>query len=175
MDELKKEHKASLLFRWIPIFLVICWSGGCYLSKIDPLLSGFDLKGFEQAGPMVVYNRTNLFDYINGEAEVYLPLGFQLLYSQSYRNQEDDSLIIVDVYDMATPKGAQNVFEKYTPKGGSEIQALGASAWTDDYFVLFWRNNYFFRVWPDPAPISEEKPQLQDMINLGQAIDSVLL
>jgi len=174
MDELKKEHQASLFFRWIPIFLVILWSGGCCLSQINPFLKGFDLKGFEQASPMIVYNRTNLFDYINGEAEVYLPLGFQLLYSQRYRKQEDDSLIIVDVYDMATPEGAQDVFEKYIPKGGSAIQAIGASAWTDDYFVLFWRNNYFFRVWPDPAPISEKKPQLQDMIKLSQAIDSVL-
>ena len=103
-----------------------------------------------------------------------MPLGFQLLYSQSYRKQENGSPIIVDVYDMATPKGAQGVFEKYTQKGGSAIRSTGVSAWTDEYFVLFWRKNYFFRVWPDPAQIFEEKPQLQEMINLSQAIDEAL-
>lgn len=174
MDELKKKHKASRLIRWIQVFFVILWSGGCCLHETAPLVKGLDLKGFQQAGPMVVYNRNNLFDYMNGEAEVYLPLGFQVLYSQGYRKQESDGRIIVDIYDMATPKGAQSVFAEYTQNGGAVIQAAGVSAWTDQYFVLFWRNNYFFRVWPDPAPMSEEKPQLQDMIDLSRVVDEAL-
>lgn len=147
---------------------------GCQDSLSNPFLKGLELKGFEQATPLVVYNRNNIFDYINGEAEVYFPFGFQLLYSQIYKKNESDIRILVDVYDMGTYLGAKGVFEKYTQQGGSVIRGLGDSGWTDQYMVLFIHERYFFRVWPDPSSDPELMPTLKDLLDLSHSIDSVL-
>lgn len=174
MDEFKKCGKCSLFFKWIPVFLTILWGAGCYPSHQNSLLCGLFLKGFEQAGPLVVYNRANIFDYIDGEAEVYLPLGFRLLFTQRYQKQETAVLIIVETYDMGTIEGAKTVFARYTQGGGSGIHGIGESAWTDNYLVLFRKSNYFFRILPDPSLESEVKPGLQDMLSLSKAIDRAL-
>ena len=167
-------HKGSPHFKLLPVLLAVLWCAGCYLPHENAFLESFSLNGFEQATPLVVYNRANIFDYIDGEAEVYLPLGFQLLYNQSYQRQETDVLMTVDAYDMGTSKGARGVFSQYTGEGGSGIQGLGESAWTDSHILLFQRGKYFFRVWSDPSSEPETEPELKDMLDLGRAIDRAL-
>ncbi len=65
------------------------------------------MEGFEQLGPIKVYNENNIFDYLNGGAELYLASGFRLLYSQGYRNRDNGALMIVDAYDMSATGGAK--------------------------------------------------------------------
>ena len=174
MHKFSDRHKSLPRLRRIPILLLIIWMGSCHLPPPNLFLTGFSLQGFDPAGPLVVYNRGNLFDYMNGEAEVYLPLGFQLLYSQSYEKKDSGARILVDAYDMGSPEGSRAVFAAYTREAGSPVEKIGESAWTDNYFVLFRRGSYFFRVWPDPLPDIVEKPRLQDMIDLSLALDSLL-
>ena len=160
------------LIKWTLLVLVILGCASGDLSEERLLLNGLGLDGFELEKPLVVYNRTNIFDYLNGEAEAYLPLGFRLLYSQNYRSTENDVLMIVDTYDMGAPEGAKAAFDLYTQKKGSEIQALGDKAWTDSYFVLFRKGNFFFRVWPDPYQETDAKPGLADLLNLSREINA---
>jgi hypothetical protein len=163
--------------KWIlPILFLIAifFISGCQDPLSNPFLKGLEVKGFEQATPLVVYNRNNIFDYINGEAEVYFPFGFQLLYSQSYKKNESDIRILVDVYDMGTYLGAKGVFDNYTQQGGSEIPGLGDSAWTDKHIVLFIHERYFFRVGIDPSSDLEFMPILKDLLDLSHSIDSAL-
>jgi len=76
---------------WLKLLpLTILFISGCQDSLSNPFLKGLDIKGFEQASSLVIYNRNNIFDYINGEAEVYFPFGFQLLYSQIYKKRESE-------------------------------------------------------------------------------------
>ncbi len=160
--------------KFFPVSLVIFWMVSCQMPTLNPFLRGLDLKRFEQVGPLVVYNRLNIFDYMDGEAEAYLPHGFQLLYQQSYQTAQTAARIVVDAYDMATSAGAKAMFEKYTEEGGSNLKGPGQSAWTDSHIVLFWRGKYFFRIFPDPSPESEPEPSLSEILELSQAIDSAI-
>jgi hypothetical protein len=142
----------------------------CSLPKPDSLLEGLKLNNFEQTGPLTVYNRTNLFDYMNGEAEAYLPLGFHLLYVSICRTEKTDSRMVMEVYDMSTPEGASGILMKYSSDGGSSLAGIGDGAWADKGVVLFRQGKYFVRIFPDPSPENEVRPAMQEMLDLAREI-----
>jgi hypothetical protein len=157
---------------WIIILFV--FATGCGHSPKNPFLEGLPLKGFEQAGPLTVYNKTTLFDYVNGEAEVFLPLGFTLLYTQTYQRKETGVRTMVEVYDMRSREGATSVLKKFVQDGGSQSQDLGESRWMGNGVVLFQRGRYYVKMFSDPSPENEVKPTLPDLFSLGRLIDDLL-
>ena len=140
----------------------------CSYPRPAVFLEGPKLKNFEQAGPLTVYNRVNLFDYMNGEAEAYLPLGFRLLYVTIYRTEKTDSRMVFETYDMGTPEGAGAILKQYSTEGGSSVLGIGDSAWADKGIVLFRQGNYFVRIFPDPSPENEVRPTMQEMLDLAR-------
>ena len=153
------------------VFLAI----GCCPRHENPFLHGLGLKQFVQRGPTEVYNRDNIFDYMNGEAETYLPLGFSLLYTERYRKPGTGKLILVEVYDMGSSNGARGVFDAYSRRGGRRVEGIGSAAWTDNSLILFWRSKYFFRVGPDPSAQTDATPDLKDLFELSRNIDHMIL
>ena len=165
----------SSLFRSVcaglALFLILL---SCSYPRSIPLLEGPKLENFEQTGPLTVYNRSNLFDYMNGEAEVYLPMGFRLLYVTIYRAEKTDSLTVLETYDMGTPEGAGGIFRKYSGEGGSHLSGIGDGAWADKGIVLFRQGNYFVRIFPDPSPENEVRPTMQEMLDLAREFGDLL-
>ena len=167
----RRRESSALVFRWASVcagvaFLILLFS--CSLPKSTPLLEGPKLKNFEQAGPLTVYNRGNLFDYMNGEAEAYLPLGFHLLYVSIYRTEKTDSRMVLEAYDMGTLEGAGAILKQYTTEGGSIPPGIGDGAWADKGLVLFRQGNCFVRIFPDPSPENEVRPTMQEMLDLAR-------
>jgi hypothetical protein len=146
----------------------------CSLPRPNPLLEGPKLESFEQTGPLTIYNRTNLFDYMNGEAEAYFPFGFRLLYVSVFRTEKTDSQMVLEAYDMGSTEGAEGILKKYASEGGSTLPGIGDAAWADKGIVLFRKGNYFVRIFPDPSPENEVKPTMQEMLDLARAIDDLL-
>ena len=146
----------------------------CSLPRPNPLLDGPKLDGFEQAGPLTVYNRTNLFDYMNGEAEAYLPFGFRLLYVAVYRTGKTDSRMVLEIYEMGTSEGSAGILKKYSGETGATVPAIGDAAWADKGIVLFRQDNYFVRIFPDPSPENEVKPTMQEMVDLAREIAAAI-
>ena len=159
----------SSLFRSVcaglALFLILL---SCSFPRPNPFLEGPKLKNFEQAGPLTVYNRVNLFDYMNGEAEAYLPLGFHLLYVSIYRTEKTDSRMVLEAYDMGTLEGAGAILKQYTTEGGSIPPGIGDGAWADKGLVLFRQGNCFVRIFPDPSPENEVRPTMQEMLDLAR-------
>ena len=122
----------------------------------------------------MVYNRANLFDYMNGEAEVYLPLGFHLLYVTIYRTEKTDSQMVLEIYDLSTTDGAAAVLKKYSSDGGSSAPGLGDDAWGDKGIVLFRKEKHFVRIFPDPSPENEVRPTMQEMLDLAKEIAAAM-
>lgn len=144
---------------------------GCCPGHQNPFLYGAGPKEFVQRGPVEVYNRSTLFDYMDGEAEVYLPLGFTLLYTGRYRKPGTDAVILLEAYDMGSSRGARAIFAVYTREGGAGVQGIGDAAWTDKSVILFRRDRYFFRVRPDPTAETDLSPVLSDLIGLSRDMD----
>jgi Family of unknown function (DUF6599) len=146
----------------------------CSLPISNALLESPKLKNFEQDGPLTVYNRTNLFDYMNGEAEAYLPFGFHLLYVSIYSTEKTDSRMVLEIYDMRTLDGAAGILKNYSSEGGSIFSGIGEGAWVDKGIVLFRQGKYFVRIFPDPSPENEVRPTMEEMLALAGAIGSLL-
>ncbi|MCX5879606.1 MAG: hypothetical protein NTY44_10910 [Deltaproteobacteria bacterium] len=170
---LRKPESSSFEFRRTSIYvgaIVFLSLLSCSLPKPNPFLEGPKLRSFEQAGPLTVYNRNNLFDYMNGEAEAYFPFGFHLLYVSIFSTEKTDSRMVLEIYDMNTPQGAGGILKKYSGEGGSSLPGTGDAAWSDKGIVLLRQGNYFMRIFPDPSPENEVKPTMQEMIDLARQI-----
>lgn len=170
----RKGGHRGILLRWFPTIALCLLLLSCSLPRPNPLLEGPKLKSFEQAGPLTIYNRANLFDYMNGEAEAYLPFGFRLLYASVYRTEKTDSRMVLELYDMSTPEGAGAILKKYSSEGGSSLSGIGDAAWSDKGIVLFRHGNYFVRIFPDPSPDNEVRPTQQEMLDLAREIAAAM-
>ena len=173
MQKTGRETCFHILFLSVAV-MAVSLSMGCCPRHENPFLHGLGLKQFVQRGPTEVYNRNNIFNYMDGEAEAYLPLGFGLLYTASYRKPGTGKLILVEVYDMGSSDGARGVFDAYSRKGGRKAEGIGSVAWTDNSLILFWRSRYFFRVSPDPSAETDATPDLKDLFDLSRNIDQVV-
>ncbi|MFB0515893.1 MAG: DUF6599 family protein, partial [Candidatus Neomarinimicrobiota bacterium] len=86
------------------------------------------------------YDHTNLYDYLNGGAELYLSYGFQGLINRTY-TQPGQPEIFVDIFDMGNSRNAFGVFshsrESIEAAYGQGSQYYGGSLvfWKDAYFV----------------------------------------
>jgi hypothetical protein len=146
----------------------------CSFPRPNPLLEGPKLKNFKQAGPLTVYNRANLFDYMDGEAEAYLPFGFRLLYVSIFSHEKTDSRMVLEIYDMGTRDGAGGILKKYSSEGGSSLPGIADAAWADKEIILFRQANYFVRIFPDPSPENEVKLTAQEMLDLAREIAAAM-
>jgi hypothetical protein len=162
------------LVRWFHAIALCLSLFACSPPKPTPLLEGPKLKDFEQAGPLTVYNRANLFDYMDGEAEAYLPLGFRLLYVSIFSHEKTDSRMVLEIYDMSTREGASGILKKYSSEGGTSLPGIADAAWADKEIVLFRQANYFVRIFPDPSPENEVKPAAAEMLDFAREICGTL-
>jgi len=174
MAKIRKSITGIFTYAGLPFLVGILLTAGCYRHAVNPFLEGIRLEGFEQAGALTVYNAHNIFGYLNGEAEVYLPLGFKQLYMQTYEKEKTGARMIMEAYDMTSSAGAHDIFKRYSKNRGRKIAGIGDSAWTDNYIVLFRRERLFLRIWADPDPELETKPTIRDLIELSKNIDGVL-
>ena len=123
--------------------LSIALNMACVRTHQDPFLHESKIEGYVKTGIREVYDKEDIFDYLNGEAEAYFPYGFRMLFIQGYRKNHTDEQVIVEAYDMGGPEGAKGIFESYTREGGKGVRGLGDAAWTDSHLVLFHTGRYF--------------------------------
>ena len=86
------------------------------------------------------YNPDDLFEYINGSADLYLAYGFKQLVTVNYMTDEDFS-VLVDVYDMGNRLNAFGVFSNYRSPG-NEYADIGTEATISDYHIRFFHGQY---------------------------------
>jgi hypothetical protein len=107
------------------------------LKELIPEGSG----DFEKWGKTQIYDRKNLYDYMNGGAELYLSYDFQRLLVQKYKNMERE--ITVEVYQMETPEDAFGIFS--LEQEGEAFQ-IGDKAFYSSGLLKFWKGDYFVRI-----------------------------
>jgi len=156
------------------VILFLVSFGACMKIADNPFLNGFRFSEFETDGPLKVYNRESLFQFMNGEAEAYLAAGFELLYVQTYVGSGTGSMITMESYDMGTSEGAGGIFSDYSGEGEGNVERLGDSAWTDGYIVLFRRGRFFCRALSDPSYETEAEPPVREIIALCRELDGRL-
>jgi len=104
-------------------------------------------KGWIKSESPQTYNRQNLFDYIDGGAEVYLAYDFRLLVIQKYIPKIQDSLeknsITVEIWQMSTSADAYGIFSLDQQGEKTEIGQMGVYS---DGLLRFWKDVFFVKI-----------------------------
>jgi hypothetical protein len=81
------------------------------------------VTGWAKPVKPLIYTPESLADYIDGDAELFLELGFQQLQVQQYMS--DNSEVDLEAYEFADPNGAMAI---YLLRAGKENPAAGVKA-----------------------------------------------
>lgn len=122
------------------------------------------IDGWTSGGGDGTYNRKNLFDYIDGEAEVYLAYAFREAFTRGFV-QEGRSTITVDMFDMGNPSDAYGIFSFERESGDV---GMGTDSEYSAGLLRFWKGSYFVSILAD----SETPESKAAVMNLGTAIAS---
>ncbi|MFQ5789420.1 MAG: DUF6599 family protein [Acidobacteriota bacterium] len=98
------------------------------------------VEPWKTADEALSYRADNLYNFINGGAEVYLEYGFVQVISQEYAWEEDS--IICTVYEMEDPQAAFGIFS-YTRSPQKSPLSLGDGAVMGAFQLAFWQDRYF--------------------------------
>jgi hypothetical protein len=122
------------------------------LLAARPMPAGTSAPVSEAASPWEhtaeprTFGPANLYEYIDGAADLFLGYGFVSLTASEYRRGEDEEHeITVDVYDMGRPLHAFGVFASERPEGAKALD-LGAQSYSDAGLVAFWQGQYYVKV-----------------------------
>ena len=93
-----------------------------------------------------LFDKENLFDHINGEAELYFPYGFESLATANYLNDDDHDLsIVADVYKMGSLLDAFGIYSNYRKANNSWV-AIGGEGFISPTQLMFYQDRYFVRL-----------------------------
>ena len=137
-------------------------------AKNDPYVSLPDsIDGWTKLSDDRIFNEENLYDYIDGGAELYLSFGFSKVFNRIYSNTSGQE-ILVDIFYMNNSQDAFGVFsftvgEVSTDYGQQSQIAPGA--------IVFWKDKYYVSLFSNPE--TEESTRL--MKKLAQLIDDSII
>jgi len=139
-------------YRWFPLaLLVVLVLIGCAeetpQANTGEFLPPADLAGgWKIAEGAELYSPETLFDYMDGEAELFFTYGFQELAVGRYIAAEGEE-IRVEVYRLAEPDDAYGLYTFY--RQGEEVKVGIEGSLIPGRWVTFWQNRYYVRVSAD--------------------------
>ena len=107
--------------------------------------SGFS-PGWALEGPIKKYAGEDLFEYINGEAELYLQFGFKILTAGLYLKDGNEKLgIATDVYEMGSDLEAFGIYANYRQPTAEPVKA-GTEGFVSPSQLMFYQGRYFVQL-----------------------------
>jgi hypothetical protein len=96
--------------------------------------------------PVNLYDRDTLFEHINGEAELYIPYGFDMLATVTYVNRSNPEVwLIADVYRMGSLLDAFGIYANYR-RAKAEGVTIGGDGFILPSQLMFYQDRYFVRL-----------------------------
>lgn len=115
-------------------------------AAVEGLLPKECPAGWRMEGKVSVYTREDLYKYINGEAELYMPYGFQRVATALYAKPgSTDGGIVVNIFRMGSLLDAFGIYANYRTPTADHVKA-GAEGFGDESQVMFYRDRYFVQV-----------------------------
>jgi hypothetical protein len=152
----------------IPLLITLC-SGATAMSDAQSQLQSFlpdTVQGWRASGHDRTFDGDNLFDYIDGGAELYLSYGFRLLISREYKG-DDPPDIIVDVFDMGT---SENAFGVFSHSRETMDESFGQGSQYTEGLLLFWKDRYYVSILASPETETSKEACLSLASHISGAI-----
>jgi hypothetical protein len=130
MKKVSAVPKACFLLSLFLLIVCIVGNGVCLCASGGEgnTYSFPDMAGWKQSDEIQIYSRENLYDYIDGGADLYLKYDFQELKVAEYQNDRKAS-VTIEVYRHKTPTHAFGIYsqERLASANYLEVGAQGYS------------------------------------------------
>jgi hypothetical protein len=112
-------------------------------------------EGWTVVDPQYRYGREDLWEYINGAAELFLSYRFRELTVADF--ERGDEALTVCVYDMGAPLDAYGIFETEKPDAAEEVAGAGAAALVQPpYRGLMIKDRFYVKIEAGAGDVSSE-------------------
>ena len=137
----------------LPIFLLLIWLflqpfvAGAAERPMDTLFPKPEFSaGWLLDGAINYYDRETLFEYINGEAELYFPYGFERLASAFYQKRNDTNIgLAADIYKMGSRLEAFGIYSNFRRPDAERIK-IGIEGFVNPSQLMFYQDRYFIQL-----------------------------
>lgn len=103
-----------------------------------------EISGWKKSGEVQTFNPKNLYEYINGAADLYLTYDFEELKVMDYEN-EKKAQVTVDVYRHKTPLHAFGIYsQERLPK--ANFLDIGIQGYYEEGFLNFLTGPYYVKI-----------------------------
>jgi hypothetical protein len=103
-----------------------------------------EIKGWKQSGEIQTFIPKNLYEYINGAADLYLMYDFQELEVAEYLNEKKAS-VIIDVYRHKTSTHAFGIYSQERLSDANFIN-IGAQGYVEKNVLNFLTGSYYVKL-----------------------------
>jgi hypothetical protein len=103
-----------------------------------------DFEGWTKKGKPDLYTPDNLFEYIDGAAEVFLSYDFVKLTSVTYVNNEENSFT-VDIYQHSSPRNGFGIYSQEKPQK-SDFLDIGAQGYYENGVLNFFKGSFYVKM-----------------------------
>jgi len=134
------------------------------LTKKLPL----EINGWKKSPQHMVYTPENLYDYIDGGAELYISYNFRNMLAQKY-GKEGLPGITVDIFEMGDSCNAFGVFSHSREAVDHSIAPYVESEYGSG-LLTFWKGSYYVSIMAYPETVEKKKTVLA----LGQHIAGLI-
>ncbi|NOR15952.1 MAG: hypothetical protein GQ544_09620 [Candidatus Aminicenantes bacterium] len=118
---------------------------------------------WRRQGEFLEYAEDELFDYINGGAEIYYEYGFVRVIVQDYRSPGEHTLSL-EIYEMEDPESAFGIFSFKRSTGGKN-EDVGDQGRLEDYYLNYWKGKYLVTI----TGFDAEEATVQGLQTVAQA------
>ncbi|MDP1991689.1 MAG: hypothetical protein Q8K00_11760 [Syntrophales bacterium] len=115
-----------------------------------------EMAGWKQSGDIQIYSRANLYEYINGGADLYLKYDFQELKVADYMNDRKAS-ITIEVYRHKTPVDAFGIYSEERLASANYLE-VGAQGYSEKGVLNFLAADCYVKM--NGIDIGPEEPQV---------------
>lgn len=142
-----RKRIAMLVF----IFLFSMFSVDAFAASADMTVEqAIPAPGFSEEwtleGKIKIFNPDNLYKHINGEAELYLPYGFEALGAALYISKDNpDKALAADIYKMGSLLDAFGIYSRYRNPDAPEAK-IGGGSFVNDSQLMFYKDRYFVQL-----------------------------
>jgi hypothetical protein len=118
-------------------------------------------EGWTPAAPPRRFVGADLFNHINGAAEVFLELGFRRVWVQSY--DRDNTSLDLQIYEMESPAAARAMFLRLRGKGTAAPGVTGRNV-GNRYQITAQQSRFFVQV-NNPEGNEGDTPAMAELAN----------
>jgi hypothetical protein len=101
--------------------------------------------GWKGASSPEFFEPENLWEYINGQAEVYLDYGLKLVLTTDYTSLDSSSSMAVEIYQMQSPDHAFGIYAAERSPDDNFIN-MGVQGYLAEDVLNFWKGHYYVKL-----------------------------